>query len=131
MHGTGPDSCLETVPGLADCVVIARMCNAAALPGCPQPSPSPQRDGIGEEPTAADARERAASAFAVSPSEVTVTAGATARAALPPAVSGTDEVWTVSSSQTTPGLQRSDRLFDGFTARYDAATGALLDACRG
>ncbi|MEU5582739.1 hypothetical protein ABZ791_28485 [Streptomyces huasconensis] len=40
-------------------------------------------------------------------------------------------MWTVSSCQTTPGLQRSDRLFEGFAARYHAGTGALLDACQG
>ncbi|MFF8659203.1 hypothetical protein [Streptomyces huasconensis] len=48
-----------------------------------------------------------------------------------PAAGGKDEVWTVSFFQSTLCLQRSDRLLDGFTARYDAATGALLDACRG
>ncbi|MFF8659750.1 hypothetical protein [Streptomyces huasconensis] len=126
-----PDVCLETVPGLADCVVGARLCNAAALPVSPQPIPSPQGGDNGEEVTAADVRERAATAFAVSPGEVTVTATPASRAALSPDTEAKDEVWTVSSTQATPGLQRSERLFDGFTARYDAATGALLDACWG
>jgi hypothetical protein len=37
----------------------------------------------------------------------------------------------VTSTSSTPGLQRTDRRFDGFTARYSAHTGALLEACWG
>ncbi|MFF4214564.1 hypothetical protein ACFYZE_35580 [Streptomyces sp. NPDC001796] len=37
----------------------------------------------------------------------------------------------MTSTGSTPGLQRTDQRFDGFTARYSARTGALLDACWG
>ncbi|MFK4070466.1 hypothetical protein [Streptomyces sp. NPDC029674] len=128
-----PDACLETVPGLADCVVSARLCNAAALPDTPQPAP--QEEGEGEQVTATQIRERAASAFDVNAGDVIVTASPAQRTGLASASRGdgygSDEVWTVSSRQSTPGLQHSDQRFDGFTARYSAATGALLDACWG
>ncbi|MFF6948727.1 hypothetical protein ACFZAD_08740 [Streptomyces iakyrus] len=37
----------------------------------------------------------------------------------------------MTSTSSTPGLQRTDRRFDGFTARHSAHTGALLEACWG
>ncbi|WP_409239344.1 hypothetical protein [Streptomyces sp. PA5.6] len=128
-----PDACLETVPGLADCVVSARLCNAAALPGAPQPTP--QEEGEGEQVTATQIRELAASAFDVEPGDVTVTAGPAPRTGLASAArgdgAGSEEMWTVSSQQSTPGLQHSNQRFDGFTARYSSDSGALLDACWG
>ncbi len=37
----------------------------------------------------------------------------------------------MTSTHSTPGLQHTDQRFDGFTARYSARTGELLDACWG
>ncbi|MEU1128385.1 hypothetical protein ABZ383_00720 [Streptomyces sp. NPDC005900] len=45
-----------------------------------------------------------------------------------PATDGKDEVWTVFSTQSTPGLQHSNQLFGGFIARNEATTGGLLHA---
>lgn len=130
-----PDSCLATVPGLADCVVTARMCNAAALSATPEAAPSGREGQQGEPVTAAGVRDRAAAAFAVHPDDVIVSSPAPASpSALQRTAAdggGRDAVWTVSSALPTPGLQRADRLYDGFTARYSARTGALLEACWG
>jgi hypothetical protein len=120
-----PDSCLDTVGGLAECVHSVRVCNAAAL-AVPSPDASEQPAGM----ISADAvREQAAAAFAVAPADVDVTAPSSRHAV--GTNGGQERAWTVSSDQTTPGLQRGDRLFGGFTARYSAQSGALLDACWG
>ncbi|MEU4878729.1 hypothetical protein [Streptomyces sp. NPDC021608] len=37
----------------------------------------------------------------------------------------------MSSSSSTTGLQRGERRFEGFVARYTPRTGALLEACWG
>ncbi|MFJ8364600.1 hypothetical protein [Streptomyces sp. NPDC093984] len=124
-----PDSCLATVPGLADCVVTVRVCNAAALP----PASSGLEDTTGSAVVwAADIRAQAAAAFEVPADTLTLTpptapAGPKARVR----AAGSDAAWTVTSTGSTPGLQRTDQRFDGFTARYSARTGALLDACWG
>ncbi|MFJ2162773.1 MULTISPECIES: hypothetical protein [unclassified Streptomyces] len=122
------DDCLAAVPGLSQCVVTVRICNAAALAA----------GGQGEDPaadadvSAADIRARAAAAFDVSGDDVAVEPPAPGLTAAPRAVSGGgDDVWTVSSSSSTPGLQRGDHRFAGFTARYNPHTGALVDACWG
>lgn len=127
-----PDSCLATVPGLSECVITVRVCNAAALPS-----------GGASEDAAADAdvsaaaiRAQAAAAFDVPGDALAVEppASPTSPAALKTrsnAAGGRDAAWTVTSTSSTPGLQRTDRRFDGFTARYSAHTGALLEACWG
>ncbi|WP_245608148.1 hypothetical protein [Streptomyces hokutonensis] len=125
------DDCLATVPGLSQCVVTVRVCNAAALAaGGPAEDPAADADV-----SAADIRARAAAAFDVPGDDVAVEPPASspaAPAAGPRAVSdGGDGVWTVSSSSSTPGLQRGDHRFAGFTARYSPHTGALVDACWG
>ncbi|MFJ4689587.1 hypothetical protein [Streptomyces sp. NPDC088789] len=119
-----PDGCLTTVPGLSECVVTARVCNAAALP-----AGNIGDDNTGEaDVSTTDIRSRAAAAFDVP---------ADALALDPPQASlrstnGTDgAAWTVTSTSTTPGLLHTDRRFDGFTARYSARTGTLLEACWG
>ncbi|MCX5009236.1 hypothetical protein OHB05_42740 [Streptomyces sp. NBC_00638] len=127
----GPaDNCLATVPGLSECVVTVRVCNAGALPA----------GGLLEDPgadadvSAADIRARAAAAFDVPGNDVAVEAPATSPSALaadPRTDSSGDDVWTVSSSSSTSGLQRGERRFEGFIARYTPRTGALLEACWG
>ncbi|MDK1349195.1 hypothetical protein QNO09_39435 [Streptomyces sp. 378] len=125
-----PDNCLATVPGLSECVATVRVCNAAALP-----SGGPSEDAAADaDVSAADIRARAAAAFDV-PSDALAVQPPTSPAALRSHphevdISG-DAAWTVTSTNSTPGLQRTDRRFDGFTARYSAHTGALLEACWG
>ncbi|WP_306965090.1 hypothetical protein [Streptomyces afghaniensis] len=125
-----PDSCLATVPGLSECVVTVRVCNAAVLP-----SGEPSEDAAtGADVSAADIRAQAAAAFDV-PNDALAIQPPTSPAALKAhpqeADDSVDAAWTVSSTSSTPGLQHTDRRFDGFTARYSARTGALLDACWG
>ncbi|MFJ7048232.1 hypothetical protein ACIQVC_33205 [Streptomyces sp. NPDC101112] len=125
-----PDTCLATVPGLSDCVVTVRVCNAAALP-----SGEPSGDAeTGADVSAADIRARAAASFDV-PSDALAVEPPASSAALrahPNAAEGSVEAtWTVSSASSTSGLQHTDRRFDGFTALYSAHTGALLEACWG
>ncbi|MER6148294.1 hypothetical protein [Streptomyces hirsutus] len=126
-----PDSCLATVPGLSECVVTVRVCNAAALP-----SSGASEDAAGDaDVSAADIRARAAAAFGVPDDALAVEppaspAGPKTRSNAAASGSG-DAAWTVTSTSSTTGLQRTDRRFDGFTARYSADTGALLEACWG
>ncbi|MFF5572569.1 hypothetical protein [Streptomyces luteogriseus] len=126
-----PDNCLATVPGLSDCVATVRVCNAAALP-----SGGTSEDATaGADVSATDIRARAAAAFDVPGDALAVEPPASPAAlkAHPNAADSTssDAAWTVTSTSSTPGLQRTDRRFDGFTARYSAHTGALLEACWG
>ncbi|MFE0731093.1 hypothetical protein ACFW2X_23180 [Streptomyces antibioticus] len=125
-----PDSCLATVPGLSECVITVRVCNAAALP-----SGGASEDAAADaEVSATDIRARAAAAFDV-PGDALAVEPPASPAALKTrsnAADGSgDAAWTVTSTSSTPGLQRTDRRFDGFTARYSAHTGALLEACWG
>jgi hypothetical protein len=125
-----PDSCLASVPGLSECVVTVRVCNAAAVP-----SGGPSEEAAAADISASDIRARAAAAFGV-PSDALAVKPPTSPSALkahPHTAdsSSGDAAWTVTSTSSTPGLQRTDRRFDGFTARYSAHTGALLEACWG
>ncbi|MEG8276582.1 hypothetical protein [Streptomyces sp. AHA2] len=125
-----PDSCLASVPGLSECVVTVRVCNAAAVP-----SGGPSEEAAAADISASDIRARAAAAFGV-PSDALAVKPPTSPSATKPhlhaaASSSGDGAWTVTSASSTPGLQRTDRRFDGFTARYSAHTGALLEACWG
>jgi hypothetical protein len=126
-----PNSCLATVPGLSECVVTVRVCNAAALP-----SGGASEDAAADaDVSAADIRAQAAAAFDV-PSDALAVEPPVSPAALKTrsnaaGASGNDAAWTVTSTSSTPGLQRTDRRFDGFAARYSAHTGALLEACWG
>ncbi|MFF9378199.1 hypothetical protein ACF1BB_27195 [Streptomyces griseoluteus] len=124
------DDCLVSVPGLAECVVTVRVCNAAALPT----GGSLEEPAGGADVSAADIRARAAAAFDV-PGDVVTVRPPAAPTALKPgaraASSNGDGVWTVSSSSSTTGLQRGERRFEGFIAHYTPRTGALLEACWG
>ncbi|GAA2533915.1 hypothetical protein GCM10010423_32460 [Streptomyces levis] len=126
-----PDSCLARVPGLSECVVTVRVCNAAALP-----SGGTSEDAVtGADVSAADIRARAAAAFDV-PADALAVEPPTSPSALKAHSNAADSsngdaAWTVTSTSSTPGLQRTDRRFDGFTARYSAPSGALLEACWG
>ncbi|MGF0173180.1 hypothetical protein ACQF36_22565 [Streptomyces sp. Marseille-Q5077] len=127
-----PDNCLATVPGLSECVVTVRVCNAAALPS----GGTSEDTAADADVSAADIRARAAAAFDVPGDALAVEppASPSALKAHPNAAdssSSGDAAWTVISTSSTPGLQRTDRRFDGFTARYSAHTGALLEACWG
>ncbi|WP_229866283.1 hypothetical protein [Streptomyces spinoverrucosus] len=128
---TDPDSCLATVPGLSECVVTVRVCNAAALPFGGASGDA----AAGADVSAADIRARAAAAFDVPADALAVEPPASPAAlkAHPNTAdsSNADAAWTVTSRSSTPGLQRTDRRFDGFTARYSGHTGALLEACWG
>ncbi|MGW2726095.1 hypothetical protein [Streptomyces sp. NPDC001494] len=125
-----PDSCLTAVPGLSECVVTVRVCNAAALP-----SDEASEDATADaDVSAAELRARAAAAFDV-PVNTLVVEPPVSPAALRTRSDAADgsgvAAWTVTSTNSTPGLQRTDQRFDGFTARYSAHTGALLEACWG
>jgi hypothetical protein len=118
-----PDTCLSTVPGLADCVVTARMCNAAGLQSnevfaARSETESMDRDSI---------RDLAAASFSVTPEDVTFTNAASPRSA----ADADGAVWTVTSSQSTPGLESGAGIYHGFRATYSARTGQLLEACWG
>ncbi|WP_344358210.1 hypothetical protein [Streptomyces gobitricini] len=113
-----PDRCLNTVPGLAECVQTIRQCNAATPPS----ELTGQRRLINEE----DVIAQAAVAFHVDPRDVTVTTAA-ARSA----VADDQQVWHVTSAQATPGLRPSGRTYVGFEATYSVFGGQLLEACWG
>lgn len=125
-----PDNCLGTVPGLSECVATIRICNAAALPSAGEAEDA----GADVDVSAADIRARAAAAFDVPGDSVAVeppVAPAVLKKRSNAADGSGDTAWKVTSTSPTPGLQRTDRRFDGFTARYSAHTGALLEACWG
>ncbi|MYU24326.1 hypothetical protein GTY84_21525 [Streptomyces sp. SID8352] len=126
-----PDSCLATVPGLSECVVTVRMCNAAALSSRESSTGTGPDAGV----SAAVVRERAAAAFNVPADSLSVRPTASPAGALKArfraAADSDDGSWTVTSAGPTSGLQHTDRRFDGFTARYSTHTGALLEACWG
>ncbi|MGI5473321.1 hypothetical protein [Streptomyces sp. CA-132043] len=114
-----PDSCLTTVPGLAECVTTTRLCNAAALETRPALAAARANDSPAvSEP---DLRQRAATAFDVAPQQLEVTGPQEAGAGM----------WTVTSQAHTPGLQPGGEDYAGFRASYSATTGELLEACWG
>ncbi|MER5934983.1 hypothetical protein [Streptomyces sp. NPDC002054] len=123
-----PEGCLETVPGLSECVETARVCNAAALAEGETPATAAAASlGAGEpQPSAAEVQAAAAATFGVTPESVSIT---------PPTDHALDTdaavTWTVTSQASTTGLGAQKRSFRGFTAHYSAQTGALLDACWG
>ncbi|WNM34963.1 hypothetical protein RKE30_33620 [Streptomyces sp. Li-HN-5-11] len=121
-----PDSCLQTVPGLSECVQTAQVCNAVALQAKPQAMAART---VGDTPSAESLRERAAHSFAVDPQHVDLTRSSTT--AVRALDAGTATTWTVSSRQMTPGLEHDHRRYRGFTAVYSAQTGQLLEACWG
>ncbi|MEU3515150.1 hypothetical protein ABZ770_07705 [Streptomyces sp. NPDC006654] len=121
-----PDSCLQTVPGLSECVQTAHVCNAVALEAKPEVLAARAAGGT---PSAASLRDRAAHSFAIDPLHIDLArSSATVERSLG---TGTEPTWTVSSHQITPGLERDHRRYRGFTAVYSAHTGQLLEACWG
>lgn len=126
-----PDSCLTTVPGLAQCVRTVQQCNAAALAvkGTDTARTSASHaSGVSREQVLA----RAAASFGVPSQTLDVTSVAGASTSFSAARSGsTDAAWIVESSSSTHGLEQRGRLFHGFRATYSAVTGLLLDACWG
>ncbi|MEU5094504.1 hypothetical protein [Streptomyces sp. NPDC020996] len=121
-----PDSCLQKVPGLAECVRTADVCNAIARHAKPQATTARADD---DAPSATSLRERAARSFAVDPQQISLTRSSTTdERALS---SGSEATWTVTSRQMTTGLEHDHRLYRGFTAVYSARTGQLLEACWG
>ncbi|WP_260609812.1 hypothetical protein [Streptomyces sp. WAC06614] len=133
-----PNSCLATVPGLAECVRTAKQCNAAALtPTASRPTHAPSaRSATPPLPSPVEIRGRAAAAFGVPVQDVHVstgssrdTAGKTAPSADPQPEAGA--VWTVESQATTKGLSARGTAVRGFRATYSAVSGQLLDACWG
>lgn len=109
-----PDHCLETVPGLAECVRTIGQCNAIPV------RPTNRLLAAPESPLTSPGTvvEQAAAAFQVDPKSITT------------APAG-GQTWRVSSQQATPGLRPTGRTFTGFTALYTADTGQLLEACWG
>ncbi|WP_245173451.1 hypothetical protein [Streptomyces aureus] len=125
-----PDTCLASVPGLAECVTTARICNAAAL----QHDATADDTTTDADVTAAGIRDQAAAAFDVPADDLTVAPpvlSAGPRISRSEGDSSSDGAWAVTSTHSTPGLHPTDQRFDGFTARYSARTGALLEACWG
>ncbi|MGW4878793.1 hypothetical protein ACWEPI_19780 [Streptomyces sp. NPDC004262] len=121
-----PGSCLQTVPGLSECVQTAHVCNAIALEAKPQ---AVAARVAGNTPSAASLRERAAHSFAIDPRYVALTRSSTTGQRSLGAKA--EPTWTVSSQQMTPGLEHDHRRYRGFTAVYSARTGRLLEACWG
>ncbi|MGA5135218.1 hypothetical protein ACPCTO_36125 [Streptomyces olivoreticuli] len=127
-----PDRCLSTVPGLADCVHTAQVCNTAA---------AKPRNGISAGAQAkpadqADIRKRAAASFGVPGQDLRVSSntgkGISSRKLLTQTPdSDSTATWSVESSATTRGLENRDLTFRGFRAIYSATTGQLLEACWG
>ncbi|MCX3061161.1 hypothetical protein [Streptomyces beihaiensis] len=123
-----PEQCLTSVPGLANCLATSRVCNAAALPS------ASERRMLRKAPAkAADIKARAAAAFHVPSRALTVTFAAASPRGLTGSASQAPKptTWTVSSRESTPGLESTGRRYKGFTASYSADTGALLEACWG
>ncbi|MEW1660603.1 hypothetical protein [Streptomyces sp. NPDC093707] len=119
-----PDECLATVPGLAECVTGARLCNAEGA--LPSNSEDPEQSGaISSE----SIREQAAKSFAVAPDKLTVTSPPQRTAFA--AGTADPNVWTATSPEPTPGPDRHGTKFSGFRASYSAATGQLIEACWG
>lgn len=117
------DSCLATVPGLAECVRTTRVCNAAAL----------ETDATSAEPDAevdsASIKERAATAFDVDPQQISV--GAPNPAKQVPAAFTDHSLLAVTSSAATPGLRPNGQSYEGFQATYSRTSGDLIEACWG
>ncbi|MFB7260731.1 hypothetical protein ACFCXH_01000 [Streptomyces nojiriensis] len=131
---TDPESCLNTVPGLAACVQSVKVCNAAALQS-PQHSPA-RTGGKAEEP--ANIADRAARSFGVDPDALHVVAGSRPTSekrllgpAAQPSAAADMSVVTVESAAPTHGLEHRGLTFQGFRATYSTETGQLLDACWG
>ncbi|WP_229328300.1 hypothetical protein [Streptomyces sp. UNOC14_S4] len=126
-----PDSCLDSVPGLTDCIRTSRICNtAAAKPRTGLSAPARTAPAI-----EADIRKRAAESFGVREHDLHISPTGKegiARLSSAPASAHSDQAtWTVESSAETHGLERRGLTFRGFRATYSAATGQLLDACWG
>ncbi|WP_261955902.1 hypothetical protein [Streptomyces nigrescens] len=119
-----PDECMATVPGLAECVASARMCNAEGADSAVADVPGPSTSVSGEE-----IRQRAAASFAVAPEKLTVVAPSSGTGF----TTGSEaaHVWTVTSAEATPGLGHHEANFAGFRASYSEVTGQLIDACWG
>ncbi|MFC6137959.1 hypothetical protein [Streptomyces spororaveus] len=131
---TDPESCMNTVPGLSNCVQTVKVCNAAALQ-------SPQRDAArkpGRHGEPADIAERAAKSFGVARDGIRVASGirlpnakdSSSTAPQSSAIAGTSVV-TVESAAPTRGLEHRGLTFQGFRATYSTETGQLLEACWG
>ncbi|MFJ6919204.1 hypothetical protein ACIQUX_35280 [Streptomyces sp. NPDC101133] len=121
-----PAGCLDTVPGLAECVMTQDACNAEAL--LASDAPATQRRS---EPaaSAAQIRSQAAKAFGVAKSDLSVTAPPVAAVSFDAA--DREVAWTVSSTHMTAGLRPSGgREYEGFQASY-SPRGDLLKACWG
>jgi hypothetical protein len=127
-----PDSCLTTVPGLVDCVTTIGVCNATALDPTTAPDDTPATE---TDITASDIRSRAAAAFDVPADQLTLHPPISGAAREPSLLTARDpaaDTWTVTSTTSTPGLAGTqEQRFDGFTVRYSARTGTLLEACWG
>jgi hypothetical protein len=112
-----PAGCLDTVPGLAECVMTQDACNAEAL--LATDAPATQRRS---EPavSAAQIRSQAAKAFGVGKSDLTVTVPPAAAASF--GATSSETAWTVSSTHMTAGLRPSDgREYEGFQASCSEA----------
>ncbi|MDW4918879.1 hypothetical protein RB621_36320 [Streptomyces californicus] len=114
-----PDRCLKEVSGLAECVRNHRVCNVTAI--TPDPSIMHRRG----EAKAESVRQRAASAFGVPVGSVEVMAASEGSSL------SAEEVWSVKSTHSTPGLRATGKLFNGFHASYSALSGEFLEACWG
>ncbi|WP_157983506.1 hypothetical protein [Nocardiopsis sp. TNDT3] len=127
-----PDSCLQDVAGLADCVENREICNTMSNPVNMDPSTTRSHEiSVSEE----DIRTRASSRYSVAGSELNISAtnkrsfeenyGTT----LPTAWESDAPLWLVTTDSTV--TINSNLQYEGVRAVYDATTGQLVHACSG
>lgn len=113
-----------------DCVTTIGVCNATALDSTAALDDTSATEA---DISASGIRSRAAAAFDVPADQLTPPIPGSAReSSLLTAREPAADTSTGTSTTSTPGLAGSqEHRFDGFTARYSARTGTLLEACWG
>ncbi|MFV2021690.1 RICIN domain-containing protein [Micromonospora sp. LOL_023] len=128
------EPCLDTVPGLRECVAARKICYAASL------TPTSARQTALMTPRQArDAAGRLLATKSALPAMADSKAKATTagelnmqlRERMESAVTGSTPVNVVTGRATTPGLSSQDYDYDGYTLIFNAATTGLIYACLG
>nr|GID89539.1 hypothetical protein Ade03nite_84630 [Actinoplanes derwentensis] len=127
--GEDPARCLETVPGLAECVAARGQCNALpARAGTAAQRRTPITPVKARELAAADLRAKTLGSRVA-----TLTADRLSRSGVKLDGTAADtQIHVVTGGTVVEGLGKgSDRTYPGYTMAYDAADGRLLYACLG
>ncbi|MFB6393547.1 RICIN domain-containing protein [Polymorphospora lycopeni] len=131
---TDAAQCIDTVPGLADCVHARKVCNvtstsAATISGEGRPVTSDKALELAHGTLGG----RTTTDTALAPAQVTTMTinDLSSRTGTSVPVAGTELVHVVTGTDTVPGLGSRPGTFDGYTLVYQASTGRLLYACLG